>query len=67
MGDYDLVPAKPTAVCPRCGKRVTLEASFIGNVSGACRHYDHAELIEGKPFVAFVKPKEKAHAQAHTH
>lgn len=64
--DYELVEAKPTAECPRCGRLVRLEASFIANVTGACKHYaGHAELIEGVPFLAFHKRKErKPHADA---
>lgn len=69
VGEPELVfvPAHPTAECPVCGRQIKLTATYDrAVVSRHCRHYSHPELIEGKPFVAFRKPKEKAHAQAHT-
>ena len=57
--DYELIEAKSTAKCPRCGRRVTLEAGFTATVRGACLHYSHAERVEGLLFIAFSKPNTK--------
>ena len=57
--DYELVPATPTAECPRCGRRVKIDADYVGTFRGACRHVLHAERIEGLLFVAFLKAKPK--------